>query len=46
MATWRRARGWTLSVALPELAHHRVSNPGMAANARRVMGELLAERAV
>ncbi|MGW0854387.1 aminoglycoside phosphotransferase family protein [Streptomyces sp. NPDC002690] len=42
-ATWRRARGWALSVALPELAHYRTTNPVMAANARRVIGELLAE---
>ncbi|MFF7365015.1 phosphotransferase [Streptomyces sp. NPDC008125] len=44
-ATWRRARGWALSVALPELAHYRTTNPVMADNARRVIGELLAERA-
>ncbi|MGW1465598.1 aminoglycoside phosphotransferase family protein [Streptomyces sp. NPDC002308] len=42
-ATWRRARGWALSVALPELAHYRTTNPVMADNARRVIGELLAE---
>ncbi|WP_327177329.1 aminoglycoside phosphotransferase family protein [Streptomyces sp. NBC_01335] len=42
-ATWRRARGWALSVALPELAHYRETNPVMASNARRVIGELMAE---
>ncbi|MFD6425586.1 aminoglycoside phosphotransferase family protein [Streptomyces sp. NPDC060198] len=42
-ATWRRARGWALSVALPELDHYRTTNPVMAGNARRVLGELLAE---
>lgn len=42
-ATWSRARGWALSVALPELAHYRTTNPVMATHARRVIGELLAE---
>ncbi|MEU1086613.1 aminoglycoside phosphotransferase family protein [Streptomyces sp. NPDC005892] len=42
-ATWRRARGWALSIALPELAHYRSTNQVMAANARRVIGELVAE---
>ncbi|WEH40288.1 aminoglycoside phosphotransferase family protein [Streptomyces sp. NBC_01218] len=42
-ATWSRARGWALSIALPELVHHRTTNPVMAAHASRVIGELLAE---
>ncbi|PGH47936.1 aminoglycoside phosphotransferase family protein [Streptomyces sp. Ru87] len=44
-ATWARARGWALSIALPELRFLRESNPRMAAIARDVVGEILADRA-
>ncbi|MFF1359742.1 aminoglycoside phosphotransferase family protein [Streptomyces sp. NPDC058297] len=40
---WARGRGWALSVALPELQHYRESNPVMAAIARHVIAELLAD---
>lgn len=42
-ATWARGRGWTLSVALMELRHHRDTHERMASIARHVLGELLAD---
>ncbi|GAA2750269.1 aminoglycoside phosphotransferase family protein [Kitasatospora cinereorecta] len=44
-AMWRRGRGWALSVALMELSYYRDTNPVMVANARHVIGELLADGA-
>ncbi|MFE4974421.1 aminoglycoside phosphotransferase family protein [Kitasatospora sp. NPDC056651] len=44
-ATWARARGWALSVALMEVAYYRNSNPRMAATARHVTAEVLADHA-
>ncbi|MFD7750447.1 aminoglycoside phosphotransferase family protein [Streptomyces sp. NPDC059698] len=41
-ATWARGRGWALSIALLELAHHRESNPTMARTAAHVIDEILA----
>ncbi|MEW1628908.1 aminoglycoside phosphotransferase family protein [Streptomyces sp. NPDC089173] len=41
-ASWRRGRGWALSIAVMELAAYRESNPAMARNAWWVIGELLA----
>lgn len=43
-ATWERARGWALSIALMELSYYRTSNPVMAGTARRVIGEVVGER--
>ncbi|MFD5139525.1 aminoglycoside phosphotransferase family protein [Streptomyces sp. NPDC058378] len=43
-ATWERARGWALSIALMELSYYRTSNPVMAGTARRVIGEAVGER--
>lgn len=43
-ATWSRGRGWALSVALLQLPYYRDSNPALAANARRTIREVLAER--
>ncbi|MFE4217152.1 aminoglycoside phosphotransferase family protein [Streptomyces sp. NPDC056844] len=43
-ATWERARGWALSIALMELSYYRTSNPVMAGTARRVIGEVVRER--
>ncbi|QKV96931.1 aminoglycoside phosphotransferase family protein [Streptomyces sp. NA02950] len=42
-ATWTRGRGWALSIALLELAHYRETNPTMAAIARHVIHELVAD---
>jgi len=42
-ATWARARGWALSVALMELSHYQTSNPVMAGTAHHVITEILAE---
>lgn len=40
-ASWARGRGWALSIALMELAHHRDTNPVMARIARRVIEEIV-----
>ncbi|MEY9947283.1 aminoglycoside phosphotransferase family protein [Kitasatospora sp. GAS1066B] len=42
-ATWTRAQGWTLSIALNELWYYLETSPAKAALARHVIGELLAE---
>jgi aminoglycoside phosphotransferase (APT) family kinase protein len=42
-STWARARGWALWKALITLAEHIHSNPYKAANARRVIDEVLAD---
>jgi aminoglycoside phosphotransferase (APT) family kinase protein len=42
-ATWARGRGWALSWALIALPYYRETNPVMAANARHVIGEVLAD---
>ena len=44
-ATWARGRGWALSVALIQLPYYRETNPALAANARHVIREVLAEHA-
>jgi aminoglycoside phosphotransferase (APT) family kinase protein len=44
-ATWARGRGWALSMALIQLPYYRDTNPAMAANARHVIGQVLAEHA-
>jgi aminoglycoside phosphotransferase (APT) family kinase protein len=44
-ATWARARGWMLSVALIALPYYVDTNPAFAANARHWIGEVLAEHA-
>lgn len=43
-ATWARGRGWALSVALIQLPYYKDTNPALAANARHVIGEVLADR--
>ncbi len=43
-ATWARARGWVLLQALAQLPYYAERNPPLAANARHVIGELVAER--
>lgn len=42
-ATWARGRGWALSIALLELQAYRDSNAVMAAHARHVVHEVLAD---
>ncbi|MEU2392324.1 aminoglycoside phosphotransferase family protein [Streptomyces sp. NPDC007369] len=44
-AAWARGRGWALSVALLEMNYYRGTNPSMAATARRVVREVLADHA-
>jgi len=43
-ATWARGRGWALSVALIQLPYYKDTNPSLAANARHVIREVLADR--
>ncbi|MFI9587566.1 aminoglycoside phosphotransferase family protein [Streptomyces sp. NPDC052236] len=42
-AAWARGRGWALSIALIELRYYRDTNPVMAAIARHVIREVLAD---
>jgi aminoglycoside phosphotransferase (APT) family kinase protein len=42
-AAWARGRGWALSMALIQLPHYRVTNPVVAANARHVIEQVLAD---
>jgi aminoglycoside phosphotransferase (APT) family kinase protein len=42
-ATWLRGRGWALSVALMQLPYYVHTNPPLAANARHVIAEVLAD---
>jgi aminoglycoside phosphotransferase (APT) family kinase protein len=43
--TWFRGRGWALSIALIQLPYYRETNPELAASARHVIAEVLADRA-
>jgi aminoglycoside phosphotransferase (APT) family kinase protein len=42
-ATWDRGRGWALSIALLQLPYYHRTNPALAANARHVIGAVLAD---
>lgn len=42
-ATWARGRGWALSIALIQLPYYRDTNPALAASARHVIREVLAD---
>jgi aminoglycoside phosphotransferase (APT) family kinase protein len=42
-ATWKRGRGWALSIALIQLPYYHDTNPVLAANARHVIAEVLGE---
>ncbi|ADI12135.1 aminoglycoside phosphotransferase [Streptomyces bingchenggensis BCW-1] len=42
-ATWARGRGRALSMALIQLPYYQHTNPGIAANARHVIREVLAD---
>ncbi|MFJ9947283.1 aminoglycoside phosphotransferase family protein [Kitasatospora sp. NPDC091207] len=43
-AAWERGRAWALSIALIQLPYYRTTNPALAANARHVIREVLADR--
>ena len=43
-ATWARGRGWALSIGLIALPYYTDTNPVLAATARRLIHEVLAER--
>jgi aminoglycoside phosphotransferase (APT) family kinase protein len=42
-STWARGRGWALSIALVQLPYYKDTNPELAASARHVIGEVLAD---
>lgn len=42
-SAWRRGRGWALTIALLQLDYYRSSNPMLAANARHVIREVVAD---
>lgn len=42
-ASWRRGRGWALSMAAIQLPYYRTTNPIISGNARYVIAEVLAE---
>jgi aminoglycoside phosphotransferase (APT) family kinase protein len=42
-ATWGRGRGWALSIALIQLPYYKDTNRELAANARHVIREVLAD---
>ncbi|WNV86802.1 aminoglycoside phosphotransferase family protein [Umezawaea sp. Da 62-37] len=42
-ATWARGRGWALTIALLQLPYYRDTNPGLAANARHVIDQVVAD---
>jgi aminoglycoside phosphotransferase (APT) family kinase protein len=42
-ATWARGRGWALSVGLIALPYYKETNPTLAATARHLIREVLAE---
>lgn len=44
--TWERGRAWALSIALLQLPYYWDTNPGLVANARHVIGEVLSSRRV
>ncbi|WP_340682620.1 aminoglycoside phosphotransferase family protein [Amycolatopsis coloradensis] len=43
--TWRRGRGWALSISLIQLPYYEHTNPALAANSRHVIAEVLADTA-
>lgn len=42
-ATWERGRGWALSVGLIALPYYKDTNPVLAATARHLIREVLAD---
>jgi aminoglycoside phosphotransferase (APT) family kinase protein len=45
-STWKRGRGWALSIALIQLPYYFQTNPALAENSRHVIGEVLADHQV
>ncbi|MDH6704002.1 aminoglycoside phosphotransferase (APT) family kinase protein [Kitasatospora sp. MAA19] len=45
-AMWGRGRAWAFSIALVTIPYYRHTNPGLTANARHVVREVLADRSV
>ncbi|MER7753896.1 aminoglycoside phosphotransferase family protein [Kitasatospora sp. NPDC097643] len=45
-AMWARGRAWAFSIALVTIPYYRHTNPGLTANARHVVREVLADRSV
>ena len=41
--TWLRGRAWALSIALIQLPYYHQTNPGLAANSRHVINEVLGD---
>lgn len=41
--TWRRGRGWALSISIIQLPYYQHTNPVLAANSRHVLAEVLAD---
>jgi aminoglycoside phosphotransferase (APT) family kinase protein len=41
--TWRRGRGWALSISIIQLPYYQHTNPVLAANSRHVIAEILAD---
>jgi len=41
--TWRRGRGWALSISIIQLPYYQHTNPALAANSRHVIDEILAD---
>lgn len=41
--TWKRGRGWALSISLIQLPYYRETNPVLAASSRHVISEVLAD---
>lgn len=39
--TWERGRAWAMSIALIQLPYYRHTNPGLVANSRHVLAEVL-----
>ncbi|MFC0431184.1 aminoglycoside phosphotransferase family protein [Kutzneria buriramensis] len=39
--TWERGRAWAMSIALVQLPYYRDTNPGLSANSRHVLSEVL-----
>lgn len=42
-ATWKRGRGWALSIALIIIPYYQNSNPMLTAIAKRMLDELFAD---
>lgn len=42
--TWLRGRGWALSISIIQLPYYQHTNPGLAANSRHVIAQVLADQ--